>query len=221
MKQLSFLFFALALSLAHADTNVFAVLTTADGISYTNAHIDHVTPIYANICYDGGIVQVALTNLPEPLRQQYLYDADKASQWLAVKKQKQQEQRAAEQARAVAEQTRLETLAKNAGWINIIGTDGKTSRPQYTAIINGTATKIYLNNPPKGLDAEVGYYSMKRLQAESDFVNSTLHGDRFNEWVAVQNGKTAVEEWMPRVRAFDTGTKDSGIPIWQFVAKND
>jgi prepilin-type N-terminal cleavage/methylation domain-containing protein len=62
----------LAVTSARADTNIIAVLTTVDGISYTNAHIGHVTPIYADVWYDSGIIHTALTNLPEPLRSQYL-----------------------------------------------------------------------------------------------------------------------------------------------------
>ncbi len=204
----------------HADTNIIAVLTTADGISYTNARIDRTTPVEAFVWYDGGIARVPLTNLPESLKQKYPFDTNAASQFLAAEKQKTANRRAAEIAAAAARQAWLEKQAKNAGWINIIGSDRQKPNPQYTAVINGTATKIYLNNPPKGLDEEVGYFSMKKMHAESDYVVSVLQGDRFNEMVAVQNGKAA-EVWMPRVRAFDTGTKYSGIPVWQFVPKSD
>ncbi len=210
-----------ALTPAQADTNIIAVLTTTDGVSYTNARIDHTTPVYADVWYDGGIVHIALTNLPPALQKQYPYDTNAAVQFLATEKQKQEKLKATQIAAAAARQAWLEERAKNAGWINIIGSDRQIPNPQYTAVINGMATKIYLNNPPNGLDAEVAYFSMKKMQAESDYVNSVIQGDRFNEMVAVQNGKAAADVWMPRVRAFDTGTKYLGIPVWQFVAKSN
>ena len=51
--ELSLLFFATAS--VRADTNIIAVLTTANGISYTNARIDRTTPTEAFVWYDGGI----------------------------------------------------------------------------------------------------------------------------------------------------------------------
>jgi hypothetical protein len=86
-----------------AQTNepVIAVLP-AGGQFYTNALITGVTPAYAVVSYDGGIVQLALSNLPSSYQKKYSYDPGKATKYLADEKQKLQERRAALMARQAA-----------------------------------------------------------------------------------------------------------------------
>jgi hypothetical protein len=203
---------------ANADTNVIAVLTTADGISYTNARIDHTTPVYADVWYDSGIVHIALTNLPEALQKKYPYDTNAAAQFLAAEKQKAADRRAAEIVAAARQRAWLEQQATNAGYIYIVYCD-RTTR-QYTAVINGGRQKIYLNNPPNGLDSAVDWYAMKSMSAESDYVLSSIKGDKVGETIALDNGRAVQENLIPCVRAFNTGTLNGGIPVWQFVAKD-
>lgn len=219
MKTLSaILLAALAVASARADTNIIAVLTTADGISYTNARIDHTTPVYADVWYDGGIVHIALTNLPEALQKQYPYDTNAATQFLAAEKQKREQLKAAQIAAAAARQAWLEKQAKNAGWIYITSPD--YDHPgYYWASINGVSQKIYLKNAPPGLTAACGRFD----QAESEAIFSSIkrtHSTEWTDWQGAADAQT-VSNLIPRVRAFDTGQKQSGIPIWQFVAKND
>jgi hypothetical protein len=220
VKFFSVLFLILSLYSTQADTNVFAVLTTADGISYTNAHVDHATPVYADIWYDGGIVHVALTNLPESLRKQHPYDADKAAQFLAAEKQKEQERRAAERAQALAEQQDIIARAKAAGWIYIVDCDEKEI-PKCSAIIDGVTREIYLKNPPKGLTTAVQQFIIERAQDETDYIMGIMHQDRTAQWLARENVQKDYRQLIPRVRAFDTGKAYNGIPLWQFVAKNN
>jgi hypothetical protein len=86
-----------------AQTNqpVIEVLP-ADGQFYTNAQITRVTPAYAVVIYDRGIVQLALSNLPASYQKKFGYDPDKAARFLADERQKVQEQRAALIARQAA-----------------------------------------------------------------------------------------------------------------------
>jgi putative endonuclease len=74
----------------------------AGGQFYTNARITSVTPAHAVVSFDGGIVQLALSNLPASCQKKYGYDPDKAAKYLAEEKQKLQERRAALMARQAA-----------------------------------------------------------------------------------------------------------------------
>ena len=102
MKTVPAILLLAALS-TFAQTNepVIDVLP-AEGQFYTNAQITLVTPAYAVVSYDDGIVQLALSNLPASYKEKYGYDPDKAAKYLADEKQKVQEQRAAEMTRQTA-----------------------------------------------------------------------------------------------------------------------
>lgn len=209
--ELSLLFFATVS--VHADTNIIAVLTTANGMSYTNARIDKTTPIEAFVWYDGGIARVALTNLPESLKQKYPYDTNAAAQFLAAEKQKKQADIAAEQAHLQAVREHIASLAKNACWINIIDMK-RTTPPQYKAVLNGVSTTIYLNNAPAGLEMAIIQFSMDSHAAEGDYVKSALSDDHLGKSLALQSASDAASE-KPMVKAFDTETTYGGIPVWQ------
>ena len=86
-----------------AQTNEPVIdILPAEGQFFTNAQITHVTPAYAVVSYDGGIVQLALSNLPASYQEKYGYDPGKAARYLADEKQKLHEQRAALMARQAA-----------------------------------------------------------------------------------------------------------------------
>jgi hypothetical protein len=111
MKTIPVFLLLIALS-AFAQTNepVIGVLP-AGGVSYTNARITRITPAYAVVSYEGGIVQLALSNLPVAYQKKYGYDPDKAAQYLADEKQKAQERRAALVARQAAYNQAMAALA--------------------------------------------------------------------------------------------------------------
>ena len=110
----------LAVTSARADTNVIAVLTTADGIAYTNARIEHVTPVEAIVWFQSGIARVALTNLPPDLQKQYPYDAAAAEQFLAGQQVQREKIAAAQMTIRRARQAWMTDQARKAGWIYVI-----------------------------------------------------------------------------------------------------
>src|ERR1017187_5869758 len=72
-----------------AQTN-FDVLVCKNA-SYTNATITRATPAYLVVMHNAGVEKVALTNLPDTLREKYPYDPDKAAAALAAEEKKQQD----------------------------------------------------------------------------------------------------------------------------------
>ncbi|MFZ0826669.1 MAG: hypothetical protein WAO02_04525 [Verrucomicrobiia bacterium] len=121
---------------------VVAVLPVS-GQFYTNAQITRVTPAYAVVIYDGGIVQVALSNLPAAYQEKYGYDPEQAARFLADRNQKLQAQHAASMARQAAYS---QALAARAG----------TNRPvQIISILdemsNGGYPLCAISNIPQGI----------------------------------------------------------------------
>ena len=98
---LAILLFVGLSTFAQTNEPVIGVLP-AGGQFYTNAQITRVTPAYAVVSYDGGIVQLALSDLPVAYQKKYNYDPDTAARYLADEKQKAQERRAALAARQAA-----------------------------------------------------------------------------------------------------------------------
>ncbi len=201
---------------ARADTNSYPILVTADGHSYTNAHIYRVTPIEITFSHDMGATHVALTNLTEPLRSQYPYDSNNAAQYPAFLKQQEAARKAAAGAAAAARQAWLAEQAKNAGLIQI--TDVNKQTRQYTALINGQSRTIYLNNSPAGLAENANFAGAKYHMAEASYVSSGLRRDDVGQIIALQSARDALDS-LPPVRAFYIGTASDGIPIWQCVTK--
>lgn len=111
MKTVPAILLLVALSTS-AQTNepVIGVLP-AGGQFYTNARITRVTPAYAVVSYNGGIVQLALSNLPASYQEKYGYDPDQAARYLADKKQMLQERRATQNARQAAYNQAVASLA--------------------------------------------------------------------------------------------------------------
>jgi hypothetical protein len=95
-----------------AQTNdVYPILKTLDGATYTNAEISSVTAAYAIVIYGGGGTKIPLTNLPPELQKKYHYDPAAAAAFdkaQADKKAKYQADRlAALAAQAEANKDRL------------------------------------------------------------------------------------------------------------------
>lgn len=124
MKAL--VFFVTFCSIASAQTNFFARLECANA-TFTNATISTVTPAYATITYDGGVVQVHLAELPELLREQYHYNSNTAAQYLADKKRKSDTARASLAAQQAAYARNQAALAGQAVYIQIAGILDETS----------------------------------------------------------------------------------------------
>src|SRR4029077_20046084 len=82
-----------ALAALAADTNVIQIdALSAGGLIYTNAVITRVTPAYAVVDYQDGLVQIPLSNLPAIYQTRFGYSPEKAAQFLAAQKQRQQQQ---------------------------------------------------------------------------------------------------------------------------------
>jgi hypothetical protein len=66
----------------------FDVLHTLEGKAFTNATITRVTAAYAIVDFDGGGIKIALTNLPEGIRNQVGFDSQRAQEEINADKQK-------------------------------------------------------------------------------------------------------------------------------------
>ena len=95
MKAVGILAVLLAATSLGGQTNEIFPVLRADGESYTNARITHLTPASAVIVYDGGSVQIALRNLPPELQRKFGYDPANVTQYLADKQEQEIAARAA------------------------------------------------------------------------------------------------------------------------------
>jgi hypothetical protein len=102
MKTIPAILLLVAVSTSAQTNEPVIEVLTAGGQFYTNARISHVTPASAVVIYDGGSVQLALSNLPVSYQEKYGYDPVKAARFLADEKQKVQAERAALMARQAA-----------------------------------------------------------------------------------------------------------------------
>ena len=91
------------LSAVAGSTNVIDFETLAAGGNiYTNAVITRVTPAYVAVAYQGGLTQIAMSNLPAADQARFGYDPEKAAQFLKEEDRRQSERRAAYFARHAA-----------------------------------------------------------------------------------------------------------------------
>jgi hypothetical protein len=74
----------------------------AGGNIYTNATITRMTPAYAVVSYQAGVVQIPMSNLSAVYQAQSGYTPEKAAQFLEEEKQSQKQRRAAVQAQLAA-----------------------------------------------------------------------------------------------------------------------
>ena len=148
-----------------AQTNeaVIPVLTAGDQ-SFTNARITHVTPAYAVVSYDGGIVQVALSNLPAAYQEKYDYNPVEAANYLANKRQEEMQARARVQAQQAAYQRYVASLAGTNQAIRVISINADLAFPQCTVETKSGTRDINLKNLP---DSVRDYLSrLKQLRSD-------------------------------------------------------
>jgi hypothetical protein len=85
-----------ALAALAGDTNVIYIdALPAGGKIYTNATITRVTPAYAVVSYQDGLVQIPMSNMPAVYQAQFGYTPEKAAQFLDEQRRIQQKQRQA------------------------------------------------------------------------------------------------------------------------------
>jgi hypothetical protein len=98
------------LSALAGDTNEIRVGTLpAGGRFYTNATITRVTPAYAVVSYQEGMVQIPMSNMPAAYQTEFGYTPEAAAQFLDEEKQMQKKRRAAVLAQQAALQARMGT----------------------------------------------------------------------------------------------------------------
>ncbi|HTY88034.1 MAG TPA: hypothetical protein VMB80_11255 [Candidatus Acidoferrum sp.] len=93
MKAITTALVLLAALAVEAQTNELIPVLVCGEQSYTNARITQTSPAYAVISHEGGVAQVAMSNLPVAYQQQYGYSPADAEKFLAEKKRKEEEAR--------------------------------------------------------------------------------------------------------------------------------
>jgi hypothetical protein len=126
MRAVSVLAVLLAAGSLGAQTNEIFPVLSAGGQLYTNACITHTTPVSAVIEYDGGSVQIALSNLPPALQRKFGYDPAKAAPYLADKKRQEIAARAA-------------MAKRQADYAKAVASLSGTNRPVRILSVNGYA----------------------------------------------------------------------------------
>ncbi|MGA2787762.1 MAG: hypothetical protein ABSF60_09565 [Verrucomicrobiota bacterium] len=176
MKKIPIILLLVALS-TFAQTNepVMAVLP-AGGQFYTNAQITRVTPAYAVVIYDGGSVQLALSNLPASCQEKYGYDPVKAARFLADEKQRVQAERAALMARQAAYNRAVASLVGTNRPVQIISiSDDLSNGGIARCAVQGASDDILVKNLP---DAVRSFLNRKRqLAADINSFNDKVQAD--------------------------------------------
>ena len=146
-----------------AQTNepIIPVLT-AGGQSYTNARITHATPAYAVVAYDGGIVQVALSNLPAVYQEKYDYRPEDAAKYLAKKRQEELQARARIQAQQATYQRYVASLAGTNQPVRIISINANSPYLKCTAETKTGTRDINIKNLPDSVRDFVARLSQLR-----------------------------------------------------------
>jgi hypothetical protein len=249
MKTTLALLLVVAALTVSAQTN-FDVLICKNA-SYTNATITRTTPAYAVVSYDGGLVRVAMTNLPDALQKQFGYDPVKAAAILDAEKQKRladikaqaERQKYIASLRGSNQVIQVQAVVDDYGQCFISshngGGGGYSGRQQVYVL---------------GLPQSIADFYTRRTQLKADIANlvaqpisatAKVYGtddDAFNAQMLLQDtienarrDKEARLEQMnaslkemndaeldaTTIIAFPTGTKYSGLPMWQYVGTPD
>jgi len=96
------LMLSVLVSPANAADEIRVGMLPAGGKIYTNATITRVTPAYAVVSYQAGMVQIPMSNLPAAYQTQFGYTPEKAARFLEEEKQIQKKRRAAVQSQQAA-----------------------------------------------------------------------------------------------------------------------
>jgi hypothetical protein len=81
MRTFLFIFVLTVVRVFADDTNFFPLLQCQNR-TYTNAHIDRITPATVTIFWDGGGERISITNLPVDLQRRLNYDPAAAENYL-------------------------------------------------------------------------------------------------------------------------------------------
>ncbi|HTY88010.1 MAG TPA: hypothetical protein VMB80_11135 [Candidatus Acidoferrum sp.] len=169
---------------ASAQTNEALIpILTAGTQSFTNARITHVTPAYAVVSYDGGIAQVALSNLPTAYQRQYDYDPTNAAKYLEDKKQEQLQARARLQAQRAAYQRYVASLAGTNQPVRIVSINAEAPYLKCTAETKSGTRDINLKNLPDPVRNFITRLNQLRGEVASfedrvdDYTRAARHAD--------------------------------------------
>jgi hypothetical protein len=148
MKAVGVLAVLLAAASLGAQTNEIFPVLSAGGQLYTNACITHTTPASAVIEYDGGSVQIALSNLPPALQRKFGYDPANAAQYLADKKQQEIAARAAVAKRQADYEKAIASMAGTNQPIRILSINGNAGFVKCTVQIKDGTRDVCVNYLP-------------------------------------------------------------------------
>jgi hypothetical protein len=185
MKAVSVLAVLLSAASLGAQTNETFPILSADGQLYTNASITHTTPASAVIEYDGGSVQIALSNLPPALQRKFGYDPANAAQYLADKKQQEIAARAAVAKRQADYEKAIASLAGTNQPIRILSVNGYTGFVKCTVQTKDGTRDVCVNHLPDS----VRDFIPQLNQLRSDVA---AYGERVDNYVRAAKTADAV-----------------------------
>ena len=162
MKAVRVLVVLLAAGSLGAQTNEIFPVLSADGQSYTNARITHMTPASALIECDGGSVQIALSNLPPALQRKFGYDPATAAQYLADKKQQEIVTRAAAARRRADYQKTIALLAGTNQPVRILSVNGYAGYFKCTVQIGEETREVCVSHLPDSVGDFISQLNQRR-----------------------------------------------------------
>jgi hypothetical protein len=149
------------IALAGATDEIQAGVLAAGDKIYTNAIITRVTPAYAVVSYQDGLVQIPMSNMPAVYQTQFGYSPQTAVQFLDEEKQAQQKRRAA----SLAQQAAFQRMAGTNRPVRIIAIDDDPSFGGYPCCsVYGIKGGILIENFPGSVRQFMSGYG--RLKAD-------------------------------------------------------
>ncbi|MGB7749671.1 MAG: hypothetical protein WBN75_20565 [Verrucomicrobiia bacterium] len=186
MKAVGILAVLLAAASLGAQTNEIIPVLSADGQFYTNACITHTTPVSALIEYDGGSVQIALSNLPPALQRKFGYDPAKAAQYLADKKQQEIAARAAAAKRQADYETAIASLAGTSQPIRILSVNGDAGFLKCAVQTREGTREVCVNHLPDS----IGDFISRLNQLRSDVAAYEKRVDNYDRAASIADAVT-------------------------------
>ena len=148
-------------ALAGATNEIHVDALPAGGRIYSNATITRVTPAYAVVSCQDGIVQIPMSNMPAAYQTQFGYTPEKAAQFLEEQKQIQQKRRAA----FLARQAALQAMAGTNRPVRITAIDDDPSFGGFPfCSVDGIDGGILVENFPDSVRQFLAGY--RQLQAD-------------------------------------------------------
>lgn len=147
--------------LADATNDIRVGTLPAGGKIYTNATITRVTPAYAVVNYQEGMVQIPMSDMPAAYQTQFGYTPEKAAQFLEDEKQIQKQRRAA----VLARQAALQAQAGPNRSIRITAIDDDPAFGGYAfCSVDGINGGMLVENLPDSVRQFISGY--RQLQAD-------------------------------------------------------